>query len=97
MLRDETEKTMNIQNIISTLEGKGFDVKLYQNNHLRIFRKRGAPFQGPRVISYWPGSKRKTAYDENVDASWAPATTQGIIDVMNTDPDTYDNDPRAVS
>ena len=88
---------MNIQNIISTLEGKGFEVKIYQNNHLRIFRKRGAPFQGPRVISYWPGSKRKTAYDENVDASWAPATVQAVIDTMQDDEDVYEDDPRAVS
>ena len=80
---------MNIQNIISTFEKKGFEVKVHANNHLQIFRKRGAPFQGPRVISYWPGSKRRTAYDQNVDASWAPATVKEVIAAMNTDEDAF--------
>ena len=88
---------MNIQSIISTFEKKGFEVKVYSHNHLRIFRKRSLFFQGPRVISYWPGSKRKTAYDENVDASWAPATVQEVIDAMNTDEDVFDESVRAVS
>ena len=88
---------MNIQNIIATFEKNGYTVNVHQNNHLRILRRRFAPFQGPRVVSYWPGSRRETAYDENLDASWAPATVREVLDAMDSNEDHFIENAHVVS
>ena len=88
---------MTVDSLVRTLSLHGYKVYVHPNNHIRILRSRKAEFNGPRVISWWPTSRRRTAYDENCDHSWAPATLGEVIDAMKVDEDQSDPNVRAVS
>lgn len=88
---------MNPEFAALKLRALGYYVKEYTNGHLRIIRRRDAKFQGPRVVAWWPDSRRRTAYDENCDHSWAPATIDEVMEAVDVDEDMTDPNVRAVS
>lgn len=89
---------MNIHELAEEFRTLGYEIFVYNNNaHLRILRRRDARYQGPRVISWWPNSRRQTAYDENIDFTWTRATFKEVCDALEKDEDVEDENARAVS
>ena len=88
---------MNAEFAALRLRSLGYQVKEYPNGHLRVIRRRQARFQGPRIIAWWPASRRRTAYDENCDHTWAPATIDEVIQAVDANEDATDPNIRTVS
>ena len=88
---------MNPEYAAISLRHLGYQVKEYPNGHLRIIRRRHAKFQGPRIVAWWPDSRRQTAYDENCNHTWAPATIDEVMQAMDVDEDQSDPNIRVVS
>jgi len=89
---------MNIEELAEQFRERGYETFIHNSGtHIRILRRREAKFCGPRTLSWWPNSHRRTAYDENCDFSWTRATFQEVCDALEVDEDINDPSVHVVS